>query len=193
LLKVAYKGEAKQLEEILDANPELNVNDREPKTGNTALFIASSQGKLQCVQYLLDRQADVNARNYDNCSPLVASVRNGSLEVTELLLECQNVDLDAFTKDSGFSALHFACSASRQDLAKDLAKLLLDKGADPNPEIMERPTKCPLYWAVCRRNLDLVEMLVEAGAKVKGQGLIELAKIYRSVPILQYLKEKGAD
>ena len=56
----ARNGDIKKIRQLLDDG--VNI-DRRNQNGETTLMQASAAGRLECVQLLLDRGADVNAVN----------------------------------------------------------------------------------------------------------------------------------
>lgn len=62
---------------------DLNVADN---AGNTPLQIASLEGCIPIVKFLLDTNCEVDTKNIDRDTPLIDAVENGHLEVVKLLL-----------------------------------------------------------------------------------------------------------
>lgn len=62
--------------------------------------------------------------------------------------------------DDGFTALHLACFFDRDEVAR----LLLDSGADPNVTAVNGSDLRPLHSAVAARATGLVAVLLAAGA-----------------------------
>ena len=87
---------------------------------NEALIRAATDGKLEYVRELLEKGAEVNAREKNGLTALKAASGRGHLEIVKLLLE-KGADLNA--EDKGFS-LRAAAWTGRLELAK----LMLDKG-----------------------------------------------------------------
>jgi ankyrin repeat protein len=53
----------------------------------SALLIASREGSLETVKYLISHGADVNGQVDGDGTPLICSVRNGHYEISRVLLE----------------------------------------------------------------------------------------------------------
>lgn len=89
-------------------------------------------------------------------------------------------------------------SATRDDDRGTLARLLRS-GASPDEGSTDGVT--PMFEAIEQNNLEVVRMLVEAGADVNRESLcrgrklspLQKAAVHGSVPIVRYLLEKGAD
>ena len=77
-----FEGDKVQLERMLSNGVDVNISDYDKRT---ALHLASSQGHLQVVEYLLERQADVNSTDRLGFSPLVDALRHDRSEVQKLL------------------------------------------------------------------------------------------------------------
>ena len=63
-------------------------------------------GHLEIGQRLLDRDADINAEEFNGQTPLYIAARNGQLEFARMLLE-HGVAIDTHCED-GRAALHMA-------------------------------------------------------------------------------------
>lgn len=64
-----------------------NPNCVEPRKRASLLQWASDKGCLDIADLLIKYKADVNKRDSNGDTPLMAACRNGHLEVVELLLE----------------------------------------------------------------------------------------------------------
>lgn len=63
---------------------DLNVADN---AGNTPLQIASLEGYIDIVEFLLQKNCEVDSKNIDKETPLIDAVENGHVEVVKLLLK----------------------------------------------------------------------------------------------------------
>jgi len=89
------------------------------------------------MKFLLDEGADVNARNWDDVTPLHQAVRARNVAAAEVLLE-RGADVHARDKGRGSTPLRRAVcgtgaggTAGRGELMVTLTRLLLAHGADP--------------------------------------------------------------
>jgi ankyrin repeat protein len=80
------------------------------------------------VRQLLQRGADVNARDAEQRTPLISAVLGGSVGLVGLLLE-SGADVNA-ADGEGFTALHFAA----QEHELELVRILVARGADVNAQ-----------------------------------------------------------
>lgn len=137
---------------------------------------AAKNGHIHIVQFLMDNGADVNSRSTTKLASLSAAVKNGHIHIVQVLLEHgageANVDqrfrLDARHEEIGnveCTPLAFATQKGN----KDLVKLLLAYGANPN--IRDSKGKPPLFWAERARQWDLHDLLVREGAEWEVKGV----------------------
>ena len=87
-LECARFGELSDLKEAMkDATKEFNVNLVD-FGGNTALHLASANGFIDIVKYLVnDLHCDINPKNKSQSAPLSWAAFNGQKKVVEFLLE----------------------------------------------------------------------------------------------------------
>ena len=126
VFEAAAVGVAPRVRELVDADPEL-LRQRSDD-GWTALHLAAHFGRVEVVNLLLARGADVHARSENamgNCALHAAAAGRAAALIVALLL-ARGARADA-VQNGGFTALHEA--AFKNDLA--LAELLLAHGADP--------------------------------------------------------------
>ncbi len=118
--------------------------------GLTALHFAARQDCIECVKELVKAGADINAGDPDDTTPLVIALMNMHFDLAKVL-----VDLGADVNKWDFfgdTPLYVAIdmntlpTGGRPDLPStdtltgyDIAKLLLEKGANPNAQLKLRP------------------------------------------------------
>lgn len=90
----------------------------------TPLMRAAKEGRLEIVEELLLRGADLAVTNVDGCNALWLACYNGDHAIIETLIAA-GIDLDR-QNGNGASALMYVASNSKPDLVK----LLLEKGAN---------------------------------------------------------------
>jgi ankyrin repeat protein len=104
------------------------VNKRN-QFGETALLEACYRNRLRVVRLLLERGGDPTIASYGGTIPLMAASASlgAPLEVVRVLLDHRSGKVMINHRDVyGRTALHFACSKGRGDVAK----ALLESGAD---------------------------------------------------------------
>ncbi len=122
------------------------------KHGATPLHMVAN---VEIMRFLLDRGADVSARDANEETPLMRASRRGNAEQVELLLT-KGADVNARDKD-GSTVLDHAVGNGNYAVAK----MLLDKGCDANERNQRGQTI--LEGAVIRKDIDLVKLLVQSG------------------------------
>ncbi len=128
------------------------------KRGSTPLHLAAFYSHEQIAKFLVDQGAEVEVSTIDDLrTPLHWAAWNESRPLLELLLK-HGADINA-KNDKGETALHYA-ARDNQTILQDL----LDNGADVDIETCRGDT--PLFWAVKGGELESVEKLVKAGAKI---------------------------
>ncbi|MDQ7055680.1 MAG: ankyrin repeat domain-containing protein [Persephonella sp.] len=94
---------------------------------NRKLFEAIQEGDEQKVKELIEKGADVNARDKNNYTPLLRAVSRGNLKIVKILVE-YGADINAKEKFFGYTPIHIAAMKGYTDVLI----FLLKKGADPN-------------------------------------------------------------
>jgi ankyrin repeat protein len=124
--EAAALGRVDVIDTLLDRDPAL-VNAF-GADGNVPLGLAAFFGKVDGMQRLIERGADVRmtARNFMKVQPLHAAVAARSAEGVALLL-ARGADVNA-RQQVGYTPLMGAASGGRDDIVD----LLLGKGADPS-------------------------------------------------------------
>jgi ankyrin repeat protein len=168
------------------ATPKVNT----PKGGMAVLHYAARQGALDAVRALVSAPGiDVNVTDPDGVGALLYATFNGHYDTAAYLLE-QGANPNV-ADHYGRALLYAAIDMNRlegeprppvrtDDAVKplDLAKLALDRGADPNARITGKiPTRCangcysagaegatPLWRAVRGNDVAAVTLLLSAGA-----------------------------
>ena len=159
-----------------------------PSGGYTALHFAVRHDAVEPARVLLDAGANVNQKAADGMTPLLLAEANGYEQLAIFLIE---KGADPKSADpNGVTALHYSI---RQGLGlvtsggrgsgparnmRDLVKVILDRGADPNARLSKPPARIrlvgaprlepegatPLLLAAASRDLSLMKMLLAAGA-----------------------------
>jgi len=180
-------GTASDVEKLLAADKSL-VNSKDAM-GSTALHHAAAFGQLATVKLLLDKGADVNAKNRRASTPMHWAIRD---EAKLRLLLDKGGNVNAKQAD-GRSLLYQAASLGNGD---SILRMLLERGADPNAATTNGQT--PLMAASTRGNVAAMQMLLDKKTDVNarnGAGATPLmgAAGSRNPAAVALLLAKGAD
>jgi ankyrin repeat protein len=157
--------------------------------GSTALHHAAGFGPSANLQLLIDRGADVNAKNRRSSTPLHWAIHDEA-KVGLLLAKGANVNL---RQVQGRTPLFLAAMLGN---SAPTMRLLLARGADPS--LASSNGQTPLMMAALRGNLEAMQLLIEKGAPVNARdGAGETALMFActggNAPAVQLLIDKGAD
>jgi ankyrin repeat protein len=124
LLQALYRGDRERVDELLAAEPTLDV------------FEAAAFGRTDRLRELLDEDPSrANAFGDDGFHSLGLACFFGQLEAARLLFD-RGADVNALSKNEHVqtAAIHAAAAAQGTDEATryELVKLALEHGADPN-------------------------------------------------------------
>jgi len=151
LLQAVYRGDQARVEEMLAAEPELDV------------FETAAVGDVDRLRRLLDEDAGLaNAWAEDGFQPLGLASFFGHVEAARLLVEHGAEVNSASRNEMKVMPLHSAVASSDAEARYELAKLLLEHGADPN--VRQQDDFTPLMEADQNGDARLRELLVEHGA-----------------------------
>lgn len=155
-----------------------------------ALFSVIRGGDQKLVHLLLEKGADVNARDADGITLLHCAILSRSEMIVRLLLE-NGVDTEARDKE-GNTPLLFAISEGD----KVIVRLLLEKGADI--DVKNNNGQTALMSSIWAPKDTVVQLLLEKGVDINarangGQTALLFAVEYDREMMVRLLLEKGAD
>jgi uncharacterized protein len=151
LLQAIYRGDEARADELLAADPVLDV------------FEAAAVGRTDRLGELLDQDPSLaNAWAEDGFQPLGLASFFGHGDAARLLVE-RGADVNSASRnDFKVMPLHSAAATGDPDVRYELAKLLLEHGADPN--VRQQDDFTPLMAADQHEDERLRALLVEHGA-----------------------------
>jgi ankyrin repeat protein len=160
-----------------------------PAGSFTAFIFAVREGHIDCVKVLLAAGAEVNDTLPNGATPLTVAILNAHYEIASLLLD-KGANPNA--NGQGWSPLHQLVWARNPNRhfnlppaiptgsvdSLDLAKALLEHGADPNARITKEPSdgfrnwmnrigSTPFVLAAKAADVPLMRLLVDHGADPK--------------------------
>lgn len=187
----------------------------------TALSVAVSRRRPECIHLLLEAGADV-----DNCSvglenALDWAFLNGEMVIYHMLLSSSQKPKTSLTlsgilcaakegvrtlskyleskKDVDDSRQRITlesalCQATNYSRHRGAVRALLGFGVDPNAKAVGEDTTCPLLAAAMDNDINLAELLLDAGADIDTPDVLATAAAGKdNFEFLNFLIEQGAD
>ena len=151
--------------------------------------IRSVEDKTTQIKDLILQGADVNTQDEYGSTALHFATANGVKELVEFLI-AKGVDVN-ICRNAGDNPLLSAIAGKHRE-HRAIAKLLIEKGIDPNTKNLWGYT--PLQWAGAEGDKEFVELLLihqaDPNAKdILGRSCLQYAK---NQEITELLKEHGA-
>lgn len=130
----------------------------------TALWLASQEGHVEIVEYLMDRGANINSiKQSDGTTVLQTAIVNNHLSVIKVLLEKYTTDIDKTNKD-GASPLYYSLGYCNQAYKLEVTKFLLEHNANVNTKTIFGDQA--LHRASNLADIEAVKLLLQYGALV---------------------------
>jgi ankyrin repeat protein len=176
LIRAATSYEKARL--LVDAGAEVRVRTA---LGNTPLTLAARRaGNSRTVRLLLERGADATAHNNAGISPVLAGAAGGDVGTVRLLLDAGAKADDFPISDQ--PAVAGVAAGMRTPLMwaayhnnVPLARLLLERGADPNQATY---FGSPLSQACWSNSLEAAAFLIAHGANVNGRDAVDFTPLH---------------
>jgi ankyrin repeat protein len=174
---------------LLEKEPDLL--DMRTKYAETALLLAAEKGDLKIVEFLLDKGADIMARDYSKNTALHIASRESYIDIAKVLIKKEPDLLDARNGNEDTALLIAAFCA---DL--EVVKFLHGKGADIEAEDWTGNT--PLLHASYSRDRSVIRYLSKAGADPSkttksGPNALHIACYHQDAEVVDILLESPAN
>jgi hypothetical protein len=131
---------------------------------NTAL-LACTVGDAAWLKRCMSSRFDPSTTDKEGLTCLHLAAKNGHIDCLRYLLDSCRCDVDEAETTSGRTALHFSVSNRRSpQTSLQVAKLLLERGADPNRQSEEGWTS--LHVAASNGHARCLKRLLEHGADI---------------------------
>jgi ankyrin repeat protein len=133
----------------------------------TPLHFAADQGHHECLELLIRKGGDVNAKDEDDCIPLHFAAVFGKVDCLEVLL-ANGADVNARTCKQD-TPLHIITLSSKQRKAEQerCTEMLISAGADINAK--DENDWTPLHFAASNSKAECLEVLLANGADVNAR------------------------
>ena len=183
----AWYGLFSVLSARLEKGTRLQIDVRESTYMQTPLMYACRRGQVEVARQLLDRGADINLVSSRGRTALLEAVIQDQTEVVEMLLERQNLNINAVnTKEHNRTALMLAACLGQSEIVDSL----LTHGAQPN--LQDEDGYTALWLAVNAQEEDTVKVLLE-NSKVDGRIDIDLADRIGRTPFIVAAMKNNCD
>ena len=159
MMEAAKYGRLPEVQYYLDSGVDVNT----PHDGReTALHLACYRGRLEVVELLLQRNAQVNVQDLEfGSTPLHLASSNGHFEIVQLLLKEGNADGNVVDKH-GRTPLHVACARKEDKVVQVLLQYTVEvNGRDDAKET-------PLHIACAQGTEGIVKQLLQASSDVNA-------------------------
>ena len=130
-------------------------------SGETPLSIAVKAGLLDIAKLLVKNGAEVNQANNDNETLLHWAAIRGHSKVVELLLQQEDIKVNATDKTTGSTPLHIAAGNSHLNIVE-----LLVKHKQIHLNATDKYGRTPLHIAAQNGHLEVAELLLKNGANI---------------------------
>jgi ankyrin repeat protein len=173
VIKAMY-AKAVSLETLLDS-------------GKSVLHIASENGQLACLRYLLDQGLDVDAITHDGNSAIMLAIKAGFIETAkELAFIAKPNQVNQQKQTASLLAIKYSMST--------VSDILIERGEDP--ELMDDKGYNYIYYLVRNGEAQSFFALVEANKvnlslTYQGDTILKVAAKYRQFLIVFPLLEKN--
>ena len=163
----AAKGDIHAINLLLALGADINAPDA---IGNSPLMYAVEVGQIQTVEHLLNRDADINMANLYGDTPLMYAVAHGHQNIFRMLA-ARGASL-TLTGVTVKTILHKALIHSETTDRLSMVKTILDTVGNnwPEPGIINWPEPiyggAPLHWAAVKGYSDVIDFLIERGARL---------------------------
>lgn len=197
----AGRGDLEGVSELLDTKPQWihTIGSH----GRTMLWEAAYRGKLEMVEFLLDRGADINppgchlSQHALEITPYCVARHEGRDSVADYLLE-RGAEIDIHT--AAYLGDYETANSLLQNDPKLVNKgylesVMLPSGGPHSFEHRYSEGATPLCYSIVGRNIRIVELFISKGAIIAphSENLLEHAVSENRVDIVRLLVKNGAD
>ena len=157
ILHHASHGRLERLKEAVEKGGDVNFL----RTDQTALFIASARRHPECVAYLIENGADIEAKTRMRWKAIHEASAKNFTEIAQLLIE-NGAQLDS-SDFRGLTPLLAGINAG----SEECVKLLLESGA--SVDISDYDKNSPLHAAVKSESMPILAAVLAKGGDLDAQ------------------------
>nr|NQU90521.1 ankyrin repeat domain-containing protein [Bacteroidota bacterium] len=169
--QVILEGDLQELKSMVKQNPDLLgfTNDNE----NSCIHFAARAGKIDMVEYLIEKGANINAVNIASETPLHFATAFGHKDVMETLI--RNGAFVNIPNRDGNTPLHYAVNFS----TLEIVQYLLDNGTDVNfQDILDFTA---LDYAQAAKKEDMVKLIAARGGRETRVGDPKIVQVTHNI------------
>ena len=190
LMLACMKSNVDAMNVLLSAGADRTIEDA---NGNIWIHYAVlGDCRKEVLQSIIDLDANVNARNKQNCTALMFACLKGNEDAMNVLL---SFGADRIIEDdSGNTWIHYAVLG---DCSKEVLHSMIDLGADVNAANKKNCTA--LMFASLMGNVDAMKVLLNAGANMAIENVVGNTWIHYAIygdcskDVIQSIIDLGAD
>ncbi|OBT86421.1 hypothetical protein VE02_05276 [Pseudogymnoascus sp. 03VT05] len=138
----------------------------------TALHQAAIGGSPKIIRFLIQKEMDVNARDWEERTPLHFAADKGHIAAIRLLFE-KGADINA-QDELGYTPLHLMARSGKpapDSWSIPALKVMLELG--PNTELgVFEDSKTPLHIAILNQRDDFTKILIESGVDLNSRTVV---------------------
>ncbi|AAR83392.1 CNPV046 ankyrin repeat protein [Canarypox virus] len=171
-----------------------NVNLIDSDSGMSPLHEVVERDLYEVGKLLLSKGANINIQSsIAGYTPVHLAVKLGKLKMLKLLLE-YGADINIRSAIYGYTALHLSVKLET-DCIKITNCIIL---YNPNVNAVDYYEKTPLYYAILRKDIELIKLLIHNGADINFKNKIKRNILFSvlvtlDVDFIIYLLRLGGD
>ena len=184
LTAAAKEGDVATIKELLNKGAKVDESNS-GKWSATPLYWSLFHCKFEAVELLLKKGANANSADSFGLAPLNLAVccKDVDPSLIEHLIE-KGADVNYKNTSDGWRGLHYAISCG----SDDMARLLIEKGADVNAIADDGTT--PLILAAKNDSVFIAKLLLEKGADVNWRDMKKKSAMSYAKGVLGIFKKK---